>query len=99
MSFVELSKDLLRLPGVQYLCSDKLNQDPLEEFFSLVRGAGGANSNPSAMEFGNIHLNLLVAGSNSVSSTRGNCHNQKRKIQLDETPLPKKKKKKTKKLF
>ena len=91
LSFVELAQDLLLLPGVEYFLSDKLNQDPLEEWFSTVRGAGGSNNNPSAQDLGNTHLNLLVAGSNAVASTKGNCRNQKRKQNLSDTPLPRKK--------
>ena len=41
---MELAKDLLQNPDVGYLLSDKFNQDVLEEWFSLVRGAGGANT-------------------------------------------------------
>ena len=88
---MELTQDLLRQPGVEYVCSDKLNQDVLEEWFSLARGAGGSNKNPTAKELGDIHLNLLVAGSNAVASTRGNSRNQKREINLDSTKLPMKK--------
>lgn len=99
LSFVELAQDLLRVPGVKYLLSDKLNQDPLEEWFSLARGAGGANNNPSAKELGHSHLKLLVAGSNAVASTKGNSRRHKRKINLSDTPLPTKKAKRQKKLF
>ncbi len=91
-SFVELGKHLLTLDGVDFLLSDKFNQDVLEEFFSLVRGAGGTNDAPTVQAVGQIHLNLLVAGSNAVSSSKGNCKAQKRGLVLDETPLPKKRK-------
>ncbi len=93
---MELAQELLQLPGVKYLLSDKFNQDPLEEWFGSVRGAGGSNNNPTAQSLGYIHLNLLVAGSNAVSSTRRNVRSQKRKQNLSDTPLPcKKPKRKT----
>ncbi|PIK36055.1 hypothetical protein BSL78_27120 [Apostichopus japonicus] len=40
-SFTEIARKLLRLEGVRYVLSDKLNQDPIEEFFGKQRGQGG----------------------------------------------------------
>lgn len=34
-----------------YLITCRLNQDPLENFFAILRSRSGQNSNPSAMEF------------------------------------------------
>ena len=33
------------------LCTSRLNQDCIENFFSLVRGRGGNRANPSTVEF------------------------------------------------
>ncbi|KAF1384400.1 hypothetical protein PFLUV_G00119740 [Perca fluviatilis] len=37
--------------GMKYVCTAKLNQDCIENLFSLVRGKGGHKYNPSAREF------------------------------------------------
>ena len=43
-SFIELTKLLLELDGVEYFLSEKLNQDPLEECFGHQRMKGESNS-------------------------------------------------------
>lgn len=50
-SFIEITKFLVSMDGVSYFLSDKLNQDPIEEFFSKQRDAGGHHDNPSAEQF------------------------------------------------
>ena len=47
-SFTEVGLKLLSLPGVQYLLSEVLLQDPLERYFSRQRHRGGSNENPTA---------------------------------------------------
>ena len=37
-AFVELTQDLLAVPGVEYLLSERLCQDPLEAFFWQAEG-------------------------------------------------------------
>ncbi|XP_033103086.1 uncharacterized protein LOC117105890, partial [Anneissia japonica] len=60
-SFVELTKNLLDLPGVECVLSAKFNQDPLEQYFSKQRGAGATNTNPTTLQFShNVH-SLYVA--------------------------------------
>ena len=41
----------LQEEGFSYILTNRLSQDGLENFFSVVRAMGGANSNPSAAEF------------------------------------------------
>ena len=60
------------MDGVKYFLSDKLNQDPLEEFFSKQRNAGGHHDNPSAEQFGHHLLKNVAAGSRSLSSLKSN---------------------------
>ena len=62
-------------PGT-YLLTARLNQDPLESFFSLVRGKGGASLNPSPTEakcrLKNLTIQFLVrAGINPLSGKSG----------------------------
>ncbi len=93
-SFVELGKSLLQLEGVEYLLSEKFSQDPLEQYFSKQRGAGGASDNPSVEQFGHNMLALHVAQGCVKASRRGNCRLQDRDDDyniLDSTPLPRRK--------
>lgn len=78
MSFVELAKEMIQLPGVKYFLSEKLNQDPLEEHFSKHRAAGGHNDNPSVYEYGFNELALLQAAGKVRPSAAGNCRNNDR---------------------
>ena len=86
---------LLQLPGVTYLLSEKFNQDPLEEYFSKQRGAGGSSDNPTAGQVGHTMLALQVASSCVQASKRGNCRLTDRQEDkgplLDDTPLPRRK--------
>ena len=93
-SFTELAKILLKLPGVKFLLSEKFNQDPLEEYFSKQRGAGGCNDNPSVEQFGHNMLALHVASDSVKASKKGNCRLGDRQDLgplMDSTPLPRRK--------
>ena len=91
-SFVELAK-LLLSSGVKYFLSEKLNQDPLEEYFSKQRAAGGSWDNPTVEQFGHNMLSLYVASTSAKASKKGNVRKRNRPedIVLDNTPLPKRK--------
>ena len=91
-AFVEMAKVLLSLPGVSYILSEKLCQDPLESFFGKHRAAGGRNDNPTVKDFCKNTVSLRVQGSAALDPARGNC--TRRQLQYrpfeDDTPLPKK---------
>lgn len=93
-SFLELVPIILNIPGVMFFLSDKLNQDPLENFFGCIRQRGGVNTNPTIMEAMKSTQALRVV--NSVRMDRGikgNCQGgSKRRFSYDEIdllPLPK----------
>jgi len=50
-SMQEFYLDLKKEYGINYVIPARLNQDHLENFFSQIRGLGGFNSNPTALEF------------------------------------------------
>ena len=97
-SFVEVTTILLGVPGVTYLLSERFCQDPLESFFGKQRYKGGYGDNPSVQEFLDNTVSIRVQGSAALEPLRGNC-TRKRKLPLmvDDTPLPKRKRKKSKK--
>ncbi|KAH7939325.1 hypothetical protein HPB52_010966 [Rhipicephalus sanguineus] len=43
-----------------YICTSRLNQDPLEMYFSCIRKRGGWNNNPSAAQFRHTYRRTLV---------------------------------------
>ena len=92
-SFVELSTMLFAVPGVQYILSEKLSQDPIERFFGKQRAAGGRNDNPTVQEFCSNTVSLRLQGSAALEPVRGNCEAKRLSNSLDElsTPLPKRK--------
>ena len=92
---------LLSLPGVEFILSEKLCQDPLESFFGKQRAAGGRNDNPTVHQFCHNTVSLRVQGSAALEPVRGNC--RKRSISptdiVDSTPLPKRKRWSKKKII
>lgn len=96
-SFIELTKYLLGLDGVQFVFSEKLSQDPLESFFGKQRMRGGHCDNPSVQSFIYGTSSLRVQGSVSMNPLRGNCRRGRKRasIVVDNTPLPKRPRKKT----
>ena len=72
-SFVEMTQFLLSVPGVQYVLSEKLCQDPVEAFFGKQRAAGGWSDNPTVHQFCLNTVSLGVQGSAALEPVRGNC--------------------------
>lgn len=90
-SFVNLAKELLRLPNVRFLLSERFNQDPLEEFLSKQKGMGGGCDNPTVRQFQHYALKLQVAGAPAVmASTRSNCQVRRNEPAIA-TPLQRRK--------
>ncbi|KAL3195374.1 hypothetical protein MRX96_015844 [Rhipicephalus microplus] len=44
----------------RYICTRRLNQDPIEMYFSCIRQRGGWNNNPSAAQFRQAYRRTLV---------------------------------------
>ncbi|XP_041476452.1 uncharacterized protein LOC121424753 isoform X2 [Lytechinus variegatus] len=92
-SFVALTKELLVEDGVEYVLSEKFSQDPIEEYFSKQRHAGGSGDNPGIDQVANNMLTFQVAGAAVVASKYGNVTKRLANDDIDQLPLPKKKKK------
>ena len=92
-SFVELVTAIFEIPGVSAWLSVKINQDPLEKHFGLLRQRGSTNENPTVYEALKSTQALRVVNGISVDDITGNCRGQrKRYLQQDtNTPLPKRK--------
>ena len=91
---MEAARYLLKQPGVKFLFSERFCQDPIEMFFGSQRAKGGRSDNPTVKQFCDSTVSIRVQRSASVNAVRGNCrkrHAEKDDIQVDETPLPKRK--------
>mgnify|MGYP002803931165 FL=1 len=58
-------------PSIKFLCTRRLNQDPLENFFGCIRQQGGNSDNPTPVQFTRAFRKLFF--DNLLSSTTGNC--------------------------
>ena len=68
----ELWKDLHRHHSLDFLMTRRLNQDPLENFFGLIRQLGENCDNPSPIQFTRAFRKLFVDNFLAPLST-GNC--------------------------
>ena len=75
--FVELVRFLFTIPGVTCFLSEKLCQDPLENFFGCQRQREGVNETLTAQEFCKNTQALRVINSQCQQVTRGNCRVRK----------------------
>ena len=96
-SFVEMAKCLLGdgSAGI-FLLSERISQDPLENYFGQQRARGGRNENPNLQQCLHNAAAIRVQKSIATDPIRGNC-SRKRHLcgdaqpDIDDTPLPKRK--------
>ena len=84
-------KYLFTIPGVTVFMSNRICQDPLENFFSQQRQRGRANENPNMTEFLKNTQALRVIDS-TCAAIHGNCREGSANDLLlkdDNEPLPK----------
>ena len=90
---MEIACFLLALPDAkdQFLLSERLSQDPLENYFGCQRGRGGRNENPSVGSTLDSAQSIRVQRSLALKPVRGNCgrKRQPQKEVVDDTPLSK----------
>jgi hypothetical protein len=68
-SLRELYADLSSEYGIQFLLTSRLNQDHLENFFSQIRGVGGFNMNPTALELKHRIKKIICCNTLTVPKT------------------------------
>ncbi|CAH1955417.1 unnamed protein product [Acanthoscelides obtectus] len=73
-SLKELLPYLREKYNVEYILTSRLNQDVLENFFSYIRGMGGANDHHSPLDF-KYRLRWYILGKNS-SAIFTECRNE-----------------------
>jgi hypothetical protein len=68
----QLYADLKNLYGIRFLLTRKLCQDPLENFFAVMRRKGGCSDNPTTQQFSNLFKSACVNKLLKPTGT-GNC--------------------------
>ncbi len=94
-SFIDMAKYLLRLDDTLFLLSERINQDPIENYFGQLRARGGRNENPTLQQCINTASALRVQKSQALDPVRGNCRRKRKLLSnggtdvIDNTPLMK----------
>jgi len=89
-SFVEIVKYILQIPGVKFFLSERISQDPLENFFGCQKQRGRTGENPNAFQFCKNTQALRIINSVCGNVSKGNCRGRKQQIDMHDTkPLPK----------
>ena len=88
-----MTKELLSEDGVEYVLSEKFTQDPIEEYFSKQRRAGGASDNPTTKQVAD-NMVVFQAADTAVRSSRYGNVSRKREQGDDGNVLPMPKRKK-----
>ena len=82
-SIIELVPTLLRIPSVDFIMTDKLNQDPLEEHLGKHRSKLGGADNPTVENYQYTERKLILAKGHAIQSLCGNTRGRIRKQELD----------------
>lgn len=92
-SFLELVDYIFTIPGIKFFLSERLSQDPLENFFGCQRQRGKSHENPNVAQFCKNTQALRVINGTCGSVSKGNCRGKKEGIdwQKENQPLPKRK--------
>ena len=96
-SFVDLVEYIFTIPGVTVFLSNRICQDPLENFFGQVRQKGRVNENPSVSEVLKSTQAIRVVN-NDCAAVKGNCRGRTKKntrgnefLEIDNAQLKKRK--------
>ena len=100
-SFIQLVKYIFTIDGVKSFLSQRLCQDPLENFFGVQRQGGGVHDNPSVKQFMENTQALRVVKMIGFSGVkRGNCRGgaKEEEVKENSATLPKRARKPSKPL-
>ena len=97
-SFIELVKYIFTIPGVSCFLSERISQDPLENFFGCQRQRGGTGENPNVASFCKNTQALRVINTTciNVRASTGNCRGNKEQplaVNDENKPIPKRRRK------
>lgn len=87
-AFVGVTRYLLQQEGVEFILSERFNQDPLESHFGNQRQMRGGNEAPSTYQF-NTNVNALrLRSSQTIKVIGGNTRHSNLDLAIDNTPMP-----------
>ncbi len=100
-SFVEMTKYILSGTPPDnseslYFLSERISQDPFDNYFGKQRARGGRNENPNMHQCVHNAAALRVQKSLALDPIRGNCRRNRLNCSdntINDTPLPKRKRK------
>lgn len=76
--------------GAEFVLTHNFNQDPLEQYFGLLRHKGGANQNPTVYDVRNTMTQLLAIRSQALVPKGGNIiRDKENQPAIDNHKLPK----------
>lgn len=88
MSFIKLGKLLFDDENAEFFLSEKISQDPVEEYFSKQRARGNADEHPDLQMVNRNVLALDVTGDELLKVLNGNVrHNNRKRPTLDVTDM------------
>ena len=97
-SFVEMTRYLFSQPNSEglFFLSERISQDPLENYFGKQRARGGRCDNPTVKECLKSAVAIRAQRSLNLDRVQGNCRRKRRVVDIDnmiidDTPLPKRK--------
>lgn len=73
LSLIDLVEYAFTVTGVTSFLSQRICQDPLENFFGCQRQRGGTHDNPTAADFEKNMQSLRVIKSFAKGPKKGNC--------------------------
>ena len=78
-----------------FFLSERISQDPIENYFGKQRARGGRNEHPNLQQCVHNAAALRVQKSLALDPVRGNCRRKRLNCNdlstIDDTPLPKRK--------
>ena len=81
---------IFKIPGVKFFLSERISQDPLENFFGCQRQRGRTGENPNVQQFCKNTQALRVMNSVCGNVPKGNCRGRKQSDDIQENKaLPK----------
>ena len=85
LSVAAIVRQLLRC-GSEFVLTNHLNQDPLEQLFGHTRHKGGSNDNPSVVEACHAINTIRTVNTQAVAITRGNTAACRKVLDFSEIP-------------
>ena len=90
-SFVEMAKFLLKDSSADLFLSERISQDPFENYFGQQKVRGGHNQNPNLQQCLYSAAAIRVQKSIATDPVHGNCGRKlyaDTQLKIDDAPLP-----------